>query len=251
MRTLQDEVTSRGFKVIHIKTDSIKVPDATPEIIDFIMDFGKKYGYEFEHECTYEKICLVNDAVYVAKYDDQGIRNKGGKHPNEWTATGTQFQIPYVFKTLFSHEPLEFRDLCEKKEVKTSLYLDMNENLPDVSEYEKELKKIETSNGVVPGFEDRAKELHELIDQGHDYRFVGRVGLFCPVKPNCGGGLLMREKDGKFSAATGTKGYRWMESELVRTAGMEDCIDRSYYNALVDTAIETISKYGDFEAFAS
>lgn len=251
MRTLQDEVTSRGFKVIHIKTDSIKVPDATPEIIDFIMDFGKKYGYEFEHECTYEKICLVNDAVYVAKYDDQGIRNKGGKHPNEWTATGTQFQIPYVFKTLFSHEPLEFRDLCETKEVKTSLYLDMNENLPDVSEYEKELKKIETSNGIVPGFEDRAKELHELIDQGHDYRFVGRVGLFCPVKPNCGGGLLMREKDGKFSAATGTKGYRWMESELVRNAGIEDCIDRSYYNALVDAAIETISKYGDFEAFAS
>lgn len=251
MRTLQDEVTDRGFKVIHIKTDSIKVPDATPEIIDFIMDFGKKYGYEFEHECTYEKICLVNDAVYVAKYDDQGIRNKGGKHPNEWTATGTQFQIPYVFKTLFSHEPLEFRDLCETKEVKTSLYLDMNENLPDVSEYEKELKKIETSNGVVPGFEDRAKELHELIDQGHDYRFVGRVGLFCPVKLNCGGGLLMREKDGKFSAATGTKGYRWMESELVRNAGIEDCIDRSYYDALVDTAIDTISKYGDFEAFAS
>lgn len=60
MRTLQDEVQQRGFTVAHIKTDSIKIPDATPEIIDFCMDFAKKYGYTFEHEATYEKMCLVN-----------------------------------------------------------------------------------------------------------------------------------------------------------------------------------------------
>lgn len=42
MRTLQDEVQQRGFTVAHIKTDSIKIPDATPEIIDFCMDFAKK-----------------------------------------------------------------------------------------------------------------------------------------------------------------------------------------------------------------
>ena len=70
MRTLQDEVQQRGFTVAHIKTDSIKIPDATPEIIDFCMDFAKKYGYTFEHEATYEKMCLVNNAVYIAKYLD-------------------------------------------------------------------------------------------------------------------------------------------------------------------------------------
>ena len=28
-------------------------------------------------------------------------------------------------------------------------------------------------------------------------------------------------------------------------------IDKSYYNAMVDGAVETISKYGDFEMFVS
>ena len=31
----------------------------------------------------------------------------------------------------------------------------------------------------------------------------------------------------------------------------EDDIDRSYYNSLVDDAVEEISKYGDFEMFIS
>lgn len=256
MRTLQDEVVNRGFRVIHIKTDSIKVPDATPEIIDFIMDFGKKYGYEFEHECTYEKICLVNDAVYIAKYDDKGVRNKGGKHAGEWTATGTQFQVPYVFKTLFSKEPIEFKDLCETKSVKTALYLDMNEELPDVSELEKKLetlkKKYPDKDGLYPlDYEEVVASYENDISKGHDYHFVGKVGSFCPMKAGSGGGLLMREKDGKYSAATGTKGYRWMESEMVRILGKENEIDRRYYAAMVDDAIESISQYGDFEAFAS
>ena len=94
MITLKHEVQKRGFTVAHIKTDSIKIPNATPEIISFVTEFGKNYGYDFEHEATYEKMCLVNDAVYIAKYKD-------GKHAGEWTATGTEFQVPYVFKTLF------------------------------------------------------------------------------------------------------------------------------------------------------
>lgn len=61
----------------------------------------------------------------------------------------------------------------------------------------------------------------------------------------------MREKDGKFSAATGTKGYRWMESEVVRELNKENDIDLRYYASLVDEAVATISEYGDFEAFAS
>ena len=71
------------------------------------------------------------------------------------------------------------------------------------------------------------------------------------MQDGAGGGLLLREKDGKYSAATGTKGYRWMESETVKAVGKEDQIDRRYYAALVDEAIATISEYGDFEAFAS
>ena len=220
MRTLQDEVNKKGFQVIHIKTDSIKVPNATPELIKWIIEFGEKYGYEFEHEATYDRICLVNDAVYIAKYDNMGVRNKGGKHPNEWTATGTQFQQPYVFKELFSKEPIIFKDMCEVKSISRGdgLYLDMNEG---------------------------------LAENVHNYKFVGRVGEFCPIVPGAGGGELMRKSGDKYSSAAGTKGFRWLESQVVKTLGMEDKIDKEYYRRLCDAAIENISKYGDFDAFVN
>jgi hypothetical protein len=212
MINLKHEVQKRGFKVAHIKTDSIKIPNATKEIIDFVTDYGKKYGYNFEHEATYEKMCLVNDAVYIAKYCNK----------DEWTATGTQFQVPYVFKTLFSHEDIKFEDMCEAKSVSTALYLDMNEG---------------------------------LSENEHNYKFIGKVGNFCPIKQGCGGGILLRgtvdKKTGDkgFAAATGSKGYRWLEAEEVRANGKEADIDKDYYNKLVDDAVDTINKYGDFEWF--
>ena len=111
------------------------------------MDYGEMYGYSFEHEATYDRMCLVNDAVYIARYKDaEGckklynyIPDECESHGGEWTATGAQFAVPYTFKTLFSKEPIEFNDLCETKAVTSALYLDMNEDLPDVTKYEKEL----------------------------------------------------------------------------------------------------------------
>ena len=211
MINLKHEVQKLGFKVAHIKTDSIKIPDATPEIIQFVSDYGKQYGYSFEHEATFDRFCLVNDAVYIAKYKD-------GKNTGKWTATGTQFAVPYVFKKLFSKEPIIFDDMCETRSVSTALYLDMNES---------------------------------LNEDEHDYHFVGKVGRFCPIKPECGGGILYREKDGKYNAASGSKGYRWLESEMVKELGKEECIDHSYYAKMVDESIKTISKYADWEWFVS
>jgi hypothetical protein len=222
MINLKHEVQRKGFKVVHIKTDSIKIADATPEIVDFVMEYGAMYGYTFEHEATYERMCLVNDAVYIAKYADSDhefeIPTTGEKIKTPWTATGAEFAVPYVFKTLFSKEPIEFNDLCETKTVTTALYLDMNES---------------------------------LAEGERDYHFVGKAGRFCPILPGKGGGLLMREKEGKYSFATGSKGYRWLESEMVKELGRENDIDRSYYNAMVDEAKSAIDKYCDFEWFAS
>ena len=214
MIDLKHAVQAKGYKVAHIKTDSIKIPDASMDIIEFVIEFGKKYGYTFEHEATYERMCLVNDAVYIARY-------RGGKYDGEWTATGTQFQVPYVHKKLFTREPIVFDDMCETKSVTSALYLDKNENLPEGE---------------------------------HDYRFIGKVGRFCPIKPGCDGGELLREgkdKEGnlKFSSATGAKGYRWLESETVENLGKEADIDRSYYDKMVDEAAEAIGKYGDLEYF--
>ena len=42
-----------------------------------------------------------------------------------------------------------------------------------------------------------------------------------------------------------------MESEEVKKLGKEKDVDRSYYDRLVDEAVETISQYGDFEQFIS
>ena len=89
------------------------------------------------------------------------------------------------------------------------------------------------------------------INEGHKYKFIGRVGQFCPIKAGSGGGQLVREKNGKYYAATGTKGYRWLESEMVKELNKEDCIDRLYYDNLVTDAANTIITYGDIEWFRS
>lgn len=217
MIDLKHAVQEQGYTVAHIKTDSIKIPNADEHIINFVMEFGKKYGYTFEHEDTYEKICLVNDAVYIAKYKEPHKDEETGKDI-WWTATGAQFQHPYVFKYCFSKEPIVFDDMCETKSVTTALYLDMNEGLPEGE---------------------------------HNYQFIGRVGSFCPIKEGKGGGILLRESGDKYNAVGGTKGFRWLEAYTVHELHKEDDIDIRYFRKLVDDAIDNINKYGDYYEFVS
>ena len=259
MVNLKYELEDRGFEVVHVKTDSIKIvcetDDAMKEAQYHVDRLGKAYGYNFEIEHIFEKFCLVNDAVYIGK-----LAKNDPEEPGEWTATGTEFAVPYIFKTLFSHEPIEFKDLCETKAVSTALYLDMNEDLPDVTDKEKELSKLEDKykKGELSDttFESIAPLLREEIAKGHHYTFIGKVGEFCPIMPGKGGGDLMREgktKEGtiKYSYATGSKGYKWLESEAVRLLKKEDDIDKSYFTKMVDDAVKDISEYGDFEWFVS
>lgn len=214
MVDLKHYVKELGYTVAHIKTDSIKIPNADDYIINLVMEFGVRYGYTFQHEATYEKLCLVNDAVYVAK-------SKPGKKPASWTAVGAQFQHPYVFKKLFTKEKINFEDLCETRSVSTALYLDFGtEEVPMIFEH----------------------------DEKH---FVGKTGVFVPVIPGAGGGLLVREKEGKFHSASKSSGYFWLEADTVKTLGMEDKIDMSYFDKLADEAIDTINKFGDYEWFVS
>ncbi len=212
MIDLKHAVQDKGFQVVHIKTDSIKIPNATPEIIEFVTGFGKQYGYDFEHETTYDKFCLVNDAVYIARtYDHM-------KDLRKWTAVGAQFQHPYVFKSLFSGEELEFDDYCETKNVtQGAMYLNFN----DIS--------------MDPPI------LSEL-------RFVGRTGSFVPVLT--GGGVLWRIKDDKSYAVTGTKGYLWIEREMATMRSNLE-IDMSYFEALRTAAVAAIDQFGPGENFES
>lgn len=221
MIDLLDYVQDLGYTVAHIKTDSIKIPNADKDIINKVIEFGHRYGYNFVHEATYEKMCLVNDAVYAAKYQTADwcmerydyIPDDCQDHGGQWTATGTQFQVPYVFKTLFTHEPIIFDDMCETKSVTTSIWID---NDPDGE---------------------------------HDYQFVGKVGQFTPVK--VGGGVLLRKAGpDKYSSVNGTKGYRWLESTDAEKLEPE-MIDETYYISLADAAYKTIAKYGDVEDFVA
>jgi hypothetical protein len=203
MIDLRHAVQDRGFTVAHIKTDSIKIPNATQEIIDFVIEFGKGYGYDFEHEKTYDKFCLVNDAVYVAR--------SGGK----WTAVGAQFQHPYVFKGLFSHEQLEFDDFCEVKHVvQGAMYLASAVSDPD---------DIRTM------------------------RYVGRTGSFTPVRYD--GGALWRVKDGKKYHVTGTKDYDWVERDIAkyRLDNDELFVDMDYFEHLKEDAIKAIEQFVPLE----
>lgn len=273
MINLRNLVEKMGYTVVHVKTDSIKIANPDKKIYDFVMNYGKRFGYNFEIEHKFEKICLVNDAVYIAKLSEDDEEWLEDTSKTRWTATGTQFAVPYVFKTLFSHEEVTFADICETKQVgKGDLYLDMNEALPDVSEFEKLkavreklVKKVGTWNAyedcavkltkaecsLLEAYKDLTdQELNENIAEGHCYQFIGRVGSFVPIKEGCGGGNLYRFADDKYYTATGAKGYRWLEAETVQKLNKEDCIDMGYHNGLVNDAIETISQYGDFEWFA-
>lgn len=215
MIDLEEEVTKRGYKVVHVSTDSIKIANVDDDIAAFVMDYGKRYGFTFEYEKLYSKMCLINDAVYIAK-----VAKEDGKDVEPyWSATGKQFAVPYVFKTLFSHEEIIFSDMCETFNVKEgAIYLDYNEGLPD---------------------------------DEHNYTFVGNVGQFTPIIFGEGGGVLVRIKEEKSYALQGTKGYRWLESEQVRILQKEDKVDKSYYRKLVDDAVKVISEFGDFEWFVS
>lgn len=216
MMELREFIESLGFQVVHIKTDSVKIPDATPELIEQVMEFGDRYGYEFEHEATYEKFCLVNDAVYIAKVGKAKDTRKIGK----WEAVGKQFQHPIVYKTLFSKEQIHFWDYAETKSVQTALYLDMENR--------------ESLEGV------KRKDLH----------FIGKIGQFIPVMEPHGGKLLRAGKeDGEWAAATGSKGHRWLEADVVDERDLVGNIDKSYYDKLVNDALDQLAKFGDVGSF--
>lgn len=208
----------QGYTVAHIKTDSIKIPNCTPEVIDTIVAFGAKYGYIFELEAIYNKLCLVNDAVYIAKkaateWDDTSKPYPGGW---EWTAVGSQFQHPYVYKQLFSGEDLTFDDYCETRAVvQGTMYLDKDQM--DTPDYTK-------------------------------MRHLGKTGRFVPVLND--GGILYRMKDNRYYAVTGTKGHLWIDAEIAKDRPDLE-IDMSYFEKLKDDAIQTIEKFGSFKELVS
>lgn len=247
MHYIEDEL---GFPVIHIKTDSVKIAGATPECIRLVQEFAAKYGYDMEHEATYEKFGLVNDAVYVAKHPKKG-----------WSATGAQYQHPYVFKKLFGlGDEISFLDLRETKSVqKGAIFLDfgIHQEAEDgltgwvdgavlgMKQAEKMKKKNED------GWEDAMVAAEaEMIVAISELVHVGKVGQFTPVLDGYGGGQLWRVVDGKAFAIQGTKNYLWVDSSVA--AGLPDeGIAYAYFDALVDTGVKNLDQFLEESPFTS
>ena len=227
-------------------------------------------GYTFEHEDTYERICLVNNAVYIAREQD-----------GTWSPTGAQFAHPYVFKTLFSKEKIEFKDLCEAKSVsgEGEIYIVYGEDaeggtggnpVPEGGAQattsgarRQDPKGLvgfacgETADGKIRGFSaapdtalPSADAYPRRAEGGTGARkYVGKTGLFCPVLPDAGGGQLKRIAGEKSSFVTGTSDYLWMESEEVVKRGLQSKIDMQYFYGLVADARGNMAKFGDVDSF--
>lgn len=113
MIALQEFCEQQGWTVVHIKTDSIKLANGTDEMIDAVMRFGERYGYEFEHEATYDRMCLIDKAQYAA-HDADG-----------WHFTGAKFLDPIVQSNVFGITKPRPEDSFVKKQVAggASMYL--------------------------------------------------------------------------------------------------------------------------------
>jgi hypothetical protein len=212
MIDLKNEVQARGHQVVHIKTDSIKIPNATPEICEFICQFGEKYGYTFEEEGVYEKFALVNDAVYV------------GKTAGEWKTVGAQFAHPYVYKKLFTGEEVQFKDLVEVKQVmKGAMYLDFDYDRPQAI-LNDDMKFVGRFGSFVPVVEGKnGARLYRVVDD-KCYAVTGTKGY------------LWVEAD-----------YALESMKDVENAW--DYIDMRYYESLAVDAKKAIERFGSFNDF--
>lgn len=217
LKIIQDEVEARGFKVVHVKTDSIKIANPTDEILDYVVKRGHDYGYTFETEHTWNRLCLIDDAQFIGlhDYDDPDS-------PFTWDATGKKFQVPYIYKSLFTHEPIAFQDMCET-------------------------------------FTVNAGALHLVFDEGTDKevdKYIGRVGQFTPVLTGKGAHLY-RVNDGKRYAASGSTNketkerYDWLESKEVFNNHLEGIINKSFYISKCNDAIDTLNKFGNYDQFVT
>lgn len=208
MITLQHEVEKQGYVVAHIKTDSIKIPNADEYIINFVNEFGKKYGYNFEHEKTYRRLVLLNKAVYAGEYLKE---NKDDPSLNKWAweFTGGPLLEPFVQKTLFTHMEVADQEFRQIKEVSAG-----KDGTPAAIYLGDE--RIGRFAGVYPSL--TGTDMWRITE---------------PKDPD------VEPKKGHVS---GTKGFGWKLWSDYK--GKED-VDMTYFNKQVDDIVKQIEKVGD------
>ena len=251
MMTLEKELEERGVIIVHVKTDSMKLVNATQEDVDYAFQRARDYGYEFELECVFEKMALVNKAVLIGKTTD-----------GHWEGVGAQFNkdtSPYVFKTLFSGDEVVEHDFAILKQVQTSIYVNgqfIGKNAEiyashsggevtstrnvDISKMIR-VRMIKPTEKLLPKFLYEGLSQQEIIRNKYE-RISKELDISVEtVAEIVEAGYPETIVENHYSVA-GTKGYQWNLWNNYK--GKED-IDMKYYNNLVKDGVDDIFAVGD------
>src|SRR5699024_1203757 len=185
---------------------------ATQEIIVFVREYGRQHGYTFDHENTYSKMAVVNKSEYICQFEENGQM--------VWEATGSKFAQPYVFKKLFSKEPVLVEDYAIMKQVKSAIYLGDTFIGKSANVY------ASHSGDTMYRVTDNPKAGQPIVDK----KTKEEIGI---------------EPDKLKHAVTGTKGHLW---KLFRSYSGKEDIDMLYYDTLVKDAIKSLESVGDASA---
>ncbi len=255
MLQLKQEVIKKGYEVIHVKTDSIKIANHDQEILDYCMARAKEYGYTFEHEHTYSKLALLNKAVLYGLISWSPVEHEIGT----WETVGAQVREPYVKSTLFTDDdPLE-KDFFLLKSATSPIYIGdkfVGKNAEVYASHTGEDLMVSREVDIAKQIQSRwvkpvdkfllVREREGLTGLELDEARINKISnqLEIPVDivehvVNNGFPETMMDKR---SYVGGTKGFKWRLASDYQ--GMDD-VDMKYYNDLVQAVIDDTYAVGD------
>ena len=74
----------KGWTVVHIKTDGIKIVNCTEEMINFCIEFAKSWGYNFSIDEKYKEFLIIDKANYIGVTEEGKISSRGELFNNNW-----------------------------------------------------------------------------------------------------------------------------------------------------------------------
>lgn len=254
MIMLYKELEERGCNIIHVKTDSMKITNYTDEDIEYAMKRANEFGYNFDTECIYDRIVLVNKSTLIGHHEGQPETGK-----EAWEAVGAQFAVPFVYKTLFSKEDVVESDFNIFKSVKSSIYLGdtfigKNANV-FASNNGQDLwatREINISQAIQSRMlkpTEKYLPKRDYIDKTDEEILNNKITKISSevdypeedIRRLINAGYP-EELVTRRNYVTGTKGHKW---SLANEYTSRDDVDMSYYTGLVSDAVNDIYKVGD------
>jgi hypothetical protein len=222
-----DAVMAHGGHVVHVKTDSLKIPAVTREVLDAAMASAVEVGQSFDIEDIYQKFLLLNKSEYAAF----------AQSDKSWHFRGKKFLRPYIRKMLFMHDPMSFDDYAETIASQGTLYL-VNPNDPEDRQHIGKVGKFLPMASVEEG--GRTLVTERVNTKGQKELVVADVGNGdeCPD-----GEPLFTQ-----SAPGGTKGYLWMDKDAYILMYGEDLshVNHAYYENMQQAVIDEINEIVPF-----